>query len=82
MHLGPVRIDADLNLFDAQLAQSARFRFVNHHSVGFDLHVEEQATRVLDQFDIPAPFAKRWDGHMHTATRIATVTPPSAKSGT
>ena len=37
------------------------------------------------QFDIPAPFAKRWDGHMHTATKIAAVTPPAhpaTKSGT
>ena len=34
--------------------------------------------RVLDQFDIAAPFAKRWDGHMHTATKIATVAPSSS----
>ena len=41
---------------------------------------------VLDQFDIPAPFANRWDGHMHTATKIVSAVPnpatPSAKSGT
>jgi 4-hydroxy-3-polyprenylbenzoate decarboxylase len=47
--------------------------------------VNHIVARVLDQFDIPAPFAKRWDGHMHTATKIATVAPsasPTAKSGT
>ena len=35
--------------------------------------------RVLDQFGIAAPFAKRWDGHMQTAATIAAV---GAKSGT
>jgi hypothetical protein len=29
--------------------------------------------RVLDQFNIPAPFAKRWDGHMHTAAKVIQV---------
>jgi hypothetical protein len=38
--------------------------------------------RVLDQFDIAAPFAKRWDGHMHTANKIASVSPPAVKSAT
>jgi flavin prenyltransferase len=44
--------------------------------------VNHIVARVLDQFDISAPFAKRWDGHMHTATRIASVANPTAKSGT
>jgi 4-hydroxy-3-polyprenylbenzoate decarboxylase len=58
--------------------------FYNHPQTVDDI-VNHIVGRVLDQFDIPAPFAKRWDGHMHTATKIATVTPgPSAaaKSGT
>jgi 4-hydroxy-3-polyprenylbenzoate decarboxylase len=47
--------------------------------------VNHIVARVLDQFDLPAPFAKRWDGHLHTATKIATVagsSSPAAKSGT
>jgi hypothetical protein len=27
--------------------------------------------RVLDQFGIAAPFAKRWDGHIVTSTKTA-----------
>ena len=30
--------------------------------------VDHIAARVLDQFGITAPFAKRWDGHMNTAS--------------
>ena len=58
--------------------------FYNHPQTVDDI-VNHIVARVLDQFDIPSPFAKRWDGHMHTATKIATVTPsatPAAKSGT
>ena len=58
--------------------------FYNHPQTVDDI-VDHIVARVLDQFDIPAPFAKRWDGHMHTATKIATVAPPAApaaKSGT
>ena len=58
--------------------------FYNHPQTVDDI-VNHIVARVLDQFDIAAPFAKRWDGHMHTATKIATVTPsaaPAAKSGT
>src|SRR5262250_1694420 len=64
--------------------------FYNHPQTVDDI-VNHIVARVLDQFDIPAPFAKRWDGHMHTATKIASVTPsspssaatsPAAKSGT
>ena len=39
-------------------------------------------SRVLDQFKIEAPFAKRWDGHMHTAAKIATVGGTTAKTAT
>jgi 4-hydroxy-3-polyprenylbenzoate decarboxylase len=58
--------------------------FYNHPQTVDDI-VNHIVARVLDQFDIAAPFAKRWDGHMHTATKIATVAPslnPAAKSGT
>src|SRR5580700_10898751 len=55
--------------------------FYNHPQTVDDI-VDHIVARVLDQFDIPAPFAKRWDGHMHTATKIASVTGPGAKSGT
>src|SRR5437588_2561693 len=57
--------------------------FYNHPQTVGDI-VNHIVARVLDQLDIPAPFAKRWDGHMHTATKIATVASPSpaAKSGT
>ena len=58
--------------------------FYNHPQSIDDL-VNHTVGRVLDQFGIPAPFEKRWDGHMHTAAKIAAV--PSAgattvKSGT
>ena len=55
--------------------------FYNHPQTIDDI-VHHIVARVLDQFDIPAPFAKRWDGHMHTATKIASVSPPAAKSAT
>jgi 4-hydroxy-3-polyprenylbenzoate decarboxylase len=42
--------------------------------------IDHIVARVLDQFGIAAPFAKRWDGHMQTAATIAAV--GSAKSGT
>jgi 4-hydroxy-3-polyprenylbenzoate decarboxylase len=58
--------------------------FYNHPQTVDDV-VNHIVARVLDQFDIPAPFAKRWDGHMHTATKIVSAVPsqpPAAKSGT
>jgi 4-hydroxy-3-polyprenylbenzoate decarboxylase len=58
--------------------------FYNHPQTVDDI-VNHIVARVLDQFDLPAPFAKRWDGHLHTATKIATVAgsaSPAAKSGT
>jgi 4-hydroxy-3-polyprenylbenzoate decarboxylase len=58
--------------------------FYNHPQTVDDI-VNHIVARVLDQFDIAAPFAKRWDGHMQTAAKIASVVPPAhpaAKSGT
>ena len=57
--------------------------FYNHPQTVDDI-VNHIVARVLDQFKIPAPFLKRWDGHMHTAAKIAAVPPvaPAAKSGT
>src|SRR5438552_15301546 len=58
--------------------------FYNHPQTVDDV-VNHIVFRVLDQFKIPSPFAKRWDGHMHTAAKIVTVAPsapPAAKSGT
>jgi 4-hydroxy-3-polyprenylbenzoate decarboxylase len=55
--------------------------FYNHPQSIDDL-VNHTVGRVLDQFGIPAPFEKRWDGHMHTAAKIVQVPPAAAKSGT
>jgi 4-hydroxy-3-polyprenylbenzoate decarboxylase len=57
--------------------------FYNHPQTVDDV-VNHIVVRALDQFNIPSPFAKRWDGHMHTAAKIAAVPPaaPAAKSGT
>jgi 4-hydroxy-3-polyprenylbenzoate decarboxylase len=46
--------------------------FYNHPQTIDDL-VDHIVFRVLDQFGIQAPFAKRWDGHMQTGATIATV---------
>jgi 4-hydroxy-3-polyprenylbenzoate decarboxylase len=40
--------------------------FYNHPKSINDI-VDHIVTRVLDQFGISAPFAKRWDGHMDRA---------------
>ena len=55
--------------------------FYNHPQTVDDV-VNHIVGRVLDQFGIPAPFEKRWDGHMHTAAKIAAVGGTTAKSGT
>ena len=55
--------------------------FYNHPQTIDDL-VNHIVGRVLDQFKIPAPFAKRWDGHMHTAAKIAAVGGTTAKAAT
>jgi flavin prenyltransferase len=54
--------------------------FYNHPQTVDDV-VDHIIARVLDQFGIPASFAKRWDGHMQTAAKIATVVGTTAKSG-
>ena len=55
--------------------------FYNHPQTVDDV-VNHIVGRVLDQFGIPAPFEKRWDGHMHTAAKLATVGQRPVKSGT
>src|SRR5947208_1411421 len=55
--------------------------FYNHPQTVDDV-VNHIVARVLDQFGIPAPFEKRWDGHMHTASKIAALSNTTAKSGT
>ena len=49
------------------------------HPQTIDDVVDHIVARALDQFGIPSSFAKRWDGHMHTAAKIV---PVPAKSGT
>ena len=55
--------------------------FYNHPQTVDDL-VDHIVARVLDQFGIAAPFAKRWDGHMQTAAKITAVGAATAKGGT
>jgi 4-hydroxy-3-polyprenylbenzoate decarboxylase len=55
--------------------------FYNHPQSVDDI-VNHIVGRVLDQFGIPAPFEKRWDGHMQTAAKIAALSGTTAKSGT
>jgi 4-hydroxy-3-polyprenylbenzoate decarboxylase len=46
--------------------------FYNHPKTVDDV-IDHIVFRVLDQFGIAVPFAKRWDGHMQTAATIAAV---------
>jgi 4-hydroxy-3-polyprenylbenzoate decarboxylase len=46
--------------------------FYNHPKTVEDV-IDHIVMRVLDQFGIAVPFAKRWDGHMQTAATIATL---------
>jgi len=55
--------------------------FYNHPKTLDDV-IDHIVFRVLDQFGIAAPFAKRWDGHMQTAATIAAVGGTAAKSAT
>ena len=55
--------------------------FYNHPKTVDDV-IDHIVFRVLDQFGIAAPFAKRWDGHMQTAATIATLGGAAAKSAT
>jgi 4-hydroxy-3-polyprenylbenzoate decarboxylase len=53
--------------------------FYNHPQSVDDV-VNHIVGRVLDQFGIDAPFAKRWDGHMQTAATIAALSGGKNKS--
>jgi 4-hydroxy-3-polyprenylbenzoate decarboxylase len=55
--------------------------FYNHPQTVDDV-IDHIVARVLDQFGIEAPFAKRWDGHMQTAATIATLAGTAAKNKT
>jgi 4-hydroxy-3-polyprenylbenzoate decarboxylase len=55
--------------------------FYNHPKTVDDV-IDHIVFRVLDQFGIQVPFAKRWDGHMQTAAKITTVGGTAAKSAT
>jgi 4-hydroxy-3-polyprenylbenzoate decarboxylase len=55
--------------------------FYNHPKTVDDV-IDHIVFRVLDQFGIQVPFAKRWDGHMQTAATIAAVGGTAAKSKT
>jgi 4-hydroxy-3-polyprenylbenzoate decarboxylase len=46
--------------------------FYNHPQTVDDV-IDHIVMRVLDQFGIAAPHAKRWDGHMQTAATIAAL---------
>jgi 4-hydroxy-3-polyprenylbenzoate decarboxylase len=52
--------------------------FYNHPKTVEDV-IDHIVMRVLDQFGIEAPFAKRWDGHMQTAATIATLAGTATK---
>ena len=54
--------------------------FYNHPKTVDDV-IDHIVARVLDQFGIAAPFAKRWDGHMQTAAKITAVGGTAAKGG-
>jgi len=55
--------------------------FYNHPQTVDDI-VNHIVARVLDQFGIEAPFAKRWDGQMQTAAKVAALGGTGAKGGT
>ena len=52
--------------------------FYNHPKTVEDV-IDHIVMRVLDQFGIAAPHAKRWDGHMQTAATIAALAGGAAK---
>ena len=52
--------------------------FYNHPQTVDDV-IDHIVMRVLDQFGIAAPHAKRWDGHMQTAATIAALAGGAAK---
>src|SRR2546421_10234006 len=46
--------------------------FYNHPQTVGDV-IDHIVARVLDQFGIAVPFARRWDGHMRTAANLTTI---------
>lgn len=51
--------------------------FYNHPQTVDDI-IDHIVARVLDQFSIAAPFAKRWEGRMRTSASVAAI--PGAKA--
>ena len=51
MNFGTVRVNADLHLLHAQLANSPGFRLADHHSVGLYFDVEQQTARMFHDFE-------------------------------
>ena len=42
MHLGPVRVNADLNRFHSQITQARCLRFADQHRIGLQLDAEDR----------------------------------------
>src|ERR1700720_1772009 len=51
MHFGTVRVDADLDRINAELANSLRFLFVDHDRIGLDLDIEHETPGILDKLE-------------------------------
>src|SRR5215470_16102844 len=50
MHLGSMRVHADLYRVDSERSQALRFRRTDHYPVGLDLYVEQKLASVGHQF--------------------------------
>ena len=51
VHLGAMRVDADLDLFDVEFAQAAGLLFADEDGVGFQFYVEAERAGVLDDLE-------------------------------
>src|ERR1700674_342281 len=51
MYFRTMRVDADLHLLYAQLANAPSLLLADHYAVGFQLDVEQQAARVFHDFE-------------------------------
>ena len=49
--LGPVRVDADLHLADAEIADAVRFTLAHENRVGLELDVEPELARIGEQLE-------------------------------
>ena len=49
-----------------------------NHPKSVEQIIDHIVARVLDQFGISAPFAKRWDGHMQNLAKSSAPAPGSA----